>query len=304
MTDALFRIGELSRRTGVSIDVIRAWERRYGLLNPSRDAANFRMYTPDDVARLRLMQHYMRRQVPPSRAAALVRDAGAAPIDANPGIPEADVRTALSVLRDSLESFDDAPAERVLQRLIGVFTPGVVFRDVVLAYLRELGERWERGEVSVAQEHFASCFLESWMLSCARRDVRGADRRAVLACVPGELHSLGLTAFAVVLRDLGWSITFLGRDTPVDSVRDAADAVRADAIVFAAVLSEPLAAAAPDIDELMATHPVVVGGPAVDRPAAATLTPRRLLQPDLVSAARTLTRAAAGERAGRGGVAA
>jgi MerR family transcriptional regulator, light-induced transcriptional regulator len=298
--DALFRIGELSRRTGVSIDVIRAWERRYGLLNPTRSDANFRMYSQDDVARLRLMQHYMKQQIPASRAAELVRDAQTAPMDANPGVPAADIRKALNGLRDSLERFDDAPAERLLRRLVGVFTPGVVFRDVVLPYLRELGTRWECGEASVAQEHFASCFLEHWMFGFARRAARPGSRRAVLACVPGEQHSLGLTAFGVVLKDLGWNVTFLGRDVPLEAVRRAADTVSADAVVLAAVLPEPLAAAAPDVAEIMHTHSAVVGGPGTERAAVALPKPR-ILHPDLVGAARALTLATDGPQlAGRG----
>lgn len=295
VSDALFRIGELSRRTGVSIDVIRAWERRYGLLAPTRSDSNFRMYSQDDVARLRLMRHFMDQQIPASRAAELVRDAQTAPMHSNPGIPAADIRKALNVMRDSLERFDDAPAERLLRRLIGVFTAGIVFRDVVLPYLRELGARWECGEASVAQEHFATCFLEHWMHGCARGAARRNSPRAVLACLPGEHHSLGLTAFAVVLKDLGWSVTFLGRDVPLGSVRDAADAVQADAIVLAAVLPEPLAAAAKDVTGLTETHSVVVGGPATAR-AVGPLPKPRILQPDLVGAARALTLAASGAR--------
>lgn len=286
--DALFRIGELSRRTGVSIDVIRAWERRYGLLEPTRSESNFRLYTQDDVARLRLMLHFVDQQIAPSRAAELVRQAQSAPMHANPGIPAADIRKALRVMRDSLERFDEAPADRLLRRLIGVFSPGIVFRDVVLPYLREVGERWECGETSIAQEHFASGFLEHWMLGCARRPARPSGRRAVLACVPGEHHALGLTAFAVVLKDLGWSVTFLGRDVPVASVRHAADAVRADAIVLTAVLPDPLAAAADDVMALTQTHSVVVGGPATAGDAT-PLPKQRILHPDLVTAARALT---------------
>ena len=297
MPDALFRIGELSRRTGVSIDVIRAWERRYGLLSPSRSDSNFRMYSRDDVARLRLMQHYMKQQIPASRAAQLVRDAQTAPIDSNPGVPSADIRKALIGLRDSLERFDDAPAEQLLRRLVGVFTPGIVFRDIVLPYLRELGMRWECGEASVAQEHFASCFLEHWMFGFARRPGRPGSRRAVLACVPGEQHSLGLTAFGVVLKDLGWSVTFLGRDVPLGAVRRAADTVTADAIVLATVLPEPLAAAASEVAEIMQTHSVVVGGPGTERAAVALPKPR-ILDPDLVGAARMLTLATDGAQAG------
>jgi len=288
VSEALFRIGELSRRTGVSIDVIRAWERRYGLLAPTRSESNFRMYSQDDVARLRLMLHYTKQQVPPSRAAQLVRQAQTAPVQSNPGIPEADIRKALTVLRDSLERFDEAPAERILRRLIGVFTPGVVFRDVVLPYLREVGMRWECGETSVAQEHFASEFLEHWMRTQAPRQRSDGGRRAVLACLPGEHHTLGLVAFGVVLGDLGWSITFLGRDVPVPSIRAAADAVKADAIVLAAVLPEPLAHAGSDLDAIMRTHAVVVGGPAA-RSDAIDVPEPRILRSDVVSAARALT---------------
>src|SRR5918996_385185 len=141
MADALLRIGELSRRSGYSADVIRAWERRYDLLRPSRTQGGYRLYSADDISRLRLM-------------------------------------------RDSLERFDDGPADRTLERLLGVFAPGAVLRDVVLPYLREVGERWACGEATVAQEHFASNFLEGWMHTMARGWNRSGPYRAVLACVP------------------------------------------------------------------------------------------------------------------------
>jgi cobalamin-dependent methionine synthase I len=91
-----------------------------------------------------------------------------------------------------------------------------------------------------------------------------------------------------VLRDLGWSVTFLGRDTPVSAVRSAADSVRADAVVLAAVLSEPLAAATDELIDLAETHSVVIGGAATARDAVALPKPR-ILSPDIVSAARALT---------------
>ncbi len=139
VSDGLFRIGELSRRTGVSADVIRAWERRYGVLQPARSASNFRLYSTDDLARLRLMRHYVEQNVAPSRAAELVRQARSAALEHNRGIPPAEVRKALDALQGSLERFDAAPADRLLRRLTALFTPAVILRDVVLPYLRELG---------------------------------------------------------------------------------------------------------------------------------------------------------------------
>jgi DNA-binding transcriptional MerR regulator len=257
----LFRIGELSRRTGVSVDVIRAWERRYQLLTPARSEANFRLYSAEDLARLRLMSHYVKQHIAPSRAAELVHRSKNDAIDVNPGIPQADVRSALRTLRNSLECYDDAPAGRLLQRLVSVFPPAVVLRDAVLPYLGELGDRWQKEEVSVAQEHFASCFLESWILTVARGYGRSDGRRAVLACLPGERHCLGLAAFGLALRDLGWRVTYLGGDTPLRSAGDAAGAVRADVIVLAGVMPEVLAASVPDLGTLDG-YPVVLGGPA------------------------------------------
>jgi MerR family transcriptional regulator, light-induced transcriptional regulator len=260
VAESLLRIGELSRRSGFSVDVIRAWERRYDLLRPTRTDGGYRLYSADDISRLRLMRHYLGRGIPTSQAAGLVHRVQTAALDANPGVPPGDVHKALRVLRDSLERFDDAPADRMLERLLGVFAAGAVLRDVVLPYLREVGERWACGEATIAQEHFASNFLEGWMHTMARGWTRSGRYRAVLACVPGERHALGLMAFGLALHDLGWRITYLGADVPVPAVEHAADAVAADVVVLSAARPATLAAELDDLRHLARTHAVAVGG--------------------------------------------
>jgi len=285
----LFHIGELSRRTGVSADVIRAWERRYGLLTPTRSAGNFRLYSPQDVTRLRLMRHYVRQDISPSRAAALVAQSKAR-LQSNPGVPAADAREVVTLLRGALQRFEGAEADRLLDRLVSVFTPAVVLRDVILPYLRELDEDAEGDEppAAAAQERFRTSFLESWMLARARGRTAGDARQAVLACVPGEHHALGLSAFAVALADLGWSTVYLGRDTPLTVVEQAADSVGADAIVLAATLPATLAGAADEIADLAQRHPIVLGGRATHQLSSSPLA-ARVLPPELLPAARHLT---------------
>jgi DNA-binding transcriptional MerR regulator len=292
--DPHLRIGELSRRTGVSADRIRAWERRYDLLEPGRTEGGFRLYGDDDVTRLRLMQHYLGRGVPAAQAAGLVHRVQTAAFDSNPGVPANDARAARAVLRDSLERFDDLPADRILERLTGVFATGAVVRDVVLPYLRELGERWACGEATIAQEHFASNFLEGWLLAMARGWSRNGRRRAVLACVPGERHTLGLIAFGLALRELGWRVTYLGADAPVRAVEVAADAVSADAIVLACSLHTTLDAVSDQLAELAAHRPVAIGGTGA---AAAPLEwlGGRALPVDPLTAAHALAAQEAGE---------
>jgi DNA-binding transcriptional MerR regulator len=279
VVDRVFQIGELSRRSGLSVDVIRAWERRYGLLRPRRTGGNFRQYGSDDVSRLLLMRHYLRQGLPTSRAAALVIEAQAAPMSSNPGVPTREATRAVDALRRSLEAFEDAPAERVLQRLLALFARAVVLRDVVLPYLRDLGERWACGEATVAAEHFASSFIERWMAVLSTGWRRPARRRAVLACVPGERHTLGLMAFGIVLRDLGWSVVYMGSDTPMEALASAVREVSADAVVLSAVMPETFRGSRDRVAELAARAPVAVGGPGVDAASSggALLLPRDLL---------------------------
>src|SRR3954470_2491548 len=287
MAESLLRIGELSRRSGFSADVIRAWERRYDLLRPTRSDGGFRLYSADDISRLRLMRHYLDRGVPTSQAAGLVHRVQTAALDANPGVPAGDVRKALRVLR-SLESFDDGPADRTLERLLGVFAAGAVLRDIVLPYLREVGERWACGEATIAQEHFASNFLEGWIQTMARGWNRSGPYRAVLACVPGERHTLGLMAFGLALHDLGWRITYLGADAPVAAVDHAAGAVAADVVVVSAAVSAPLPRHVDDLRGLARARPVAVGGAGATADRSGWLA-SRTLPPDPVTAAHALT---------------
>jgi MerR family transcriptional regulator, light-induced transcriptional regulator len=107
-----------------------------------------------------------------------------------------------------------------------------------MPYLRDLGDRWERGEVSVAQEHFASQVLRGRLLGLARGWDRGSGPRALLACMPREQHDLGLIVFGLGLRDRGWRITFLGPDTPLDTLADAAATLQPAAVVVAATTPE------------------------------------------------------------------
>ena len=287
--EPLFRIGELSRRTGVSPSLIRAWERRYGLLDPCRSDGNYRLYTRDDLARLRLMQHYLDQKVAPARAAELVLQAREAAAAEGPGVPEGDVRRALAVLEESLEGFDEGPADRVLDRLLGVFSPGAVLRDVVLRYLAQLGDRWACGDASIAQEHFASTWLEGWMVSLGTQMPQAGRRTAVLACVPGEHHRLGLLAFSLVLRDAGWKVVYLGGDVPISAVEHAAATVRPDAVVLSAALSATLASSCHDLCRVAGELPVVLGGAGAHGELPEPLG-SRVLPADPVAAAQVLDR--------------
>ena len=220
----LLRIGELSRRSGVSPELLRAWERRYGLLRPVRSPGRLRLYSPDDLARVRRMQQHLADGLAAAEAAALASRAAADETGDAPGL---DVAAARAELAEALDRFDEPTAQELLDRLLAAVTVDTLLGEIVLPYLHELGARWARGESSIAQEHFATGVLRGRMLGLARGWGRGVGPPAVLACLPGERHELGLIAFGLALRSRGWRVTHLGADTPLDTLADAVHVARA-----------------------------------------------------------------------------
>src|SRR5579859_6166967 len=288
----VLRIGELSRRLGVSDHVLRAWESRYGLVQPVRSAGGFRLYSEADESRVRRMQAHLAHGLSAAEAAQAVleEDSGtqadhgraAGPRRAEPAAGELS-----GDLRQALDAFDEPAAQAVLDRLMSDFSLMAVLRDVVLPYLTELGERWERGTASVAQEHFASNLIRGRLAGLARGWGNGHGPRAVLACPPGELHDLALMVFGIVLHGNGWRIDFLGMDTPVEELTRTVDARRPDLVVLAATLPENLEPHAAQLTALAQRAPLALAG-AGATPQMAAAVGARLLSGDPVTEAEDI----------------
>jgi DNA-binding transcriptional MerR regulator len=279
---AVLRIGELARRLGVSQDVLRAWERRYGLLKPVRTPGGFRLYTSADEERVRRMQSHLTRGLAAAEAArAALDEEGERSVEAPPDLPGEAERPwqGASVLTDeplpdtdrglthlawdlrrALDALDAPAAEAVLDRLFADVTVETVLREVLLPYLRELGDRWATDAIGVAAEHFASNLLRARLASLSRGWGQGRGPCALLACPPGELHDLPLLAFGVVLHRNGWRIVYLGADTPLADLGRTVDEKRPDVVVLAAVDVERFEQSIPDLVTLARTTPLRLAG--------------------------------------------
>jgi DNA-binding transcriptional MerR regulator len=255
--DPALRIGELSRRSGVSPELLRAWERRYGLLRPTRSPGGLRLYSLDDLERVRLMREHLDAGVAAAEAAALV---SRAPVAQDAAIPDVAGAGAQSELAAALDAFDEPAAQAVIDRQLATITLDAFLEEVVLPYLRELGVRWQRGEASVAQEHFATSVLRGRLLGLARGWGLGPGPLALLACLPGEQHELGLVAFGLVLSARGWRIGYLGSDTPLDTVRRAAGDLRPELVALSSVSARRVRDSAAELRAMTDGHRVAVGG--------------------------------------------
>ena len=280
------RIGELSERVGESPTLLRAWERRYGLLRPLRSAGGFRLYGAEDERRVRAMQELLGAGVAARQAAEAVLSTPAGEVPATPAadsIPAGDgLEDTRLRLAQTLGRFDDVGANAVLDRLLADLGVSTVISEVFVPYLVDLGERWADGSATVAEEHFATGVIRGRLLGLARGWDGGSGPRALLACPSGELHDLGLICFGIALRGHGWRITYLGADTPQSTLIEAAAQLAPNIIVLAATRPSRLRALAGQART--ATLPIAVAGRGATRKVADELG-AALLDVDPVTAA-------------------
>ncbi len=285
----LLRIGELSRRVGVTPEVLRAWERRYGLFSPARTSGGFRLYDQADERRILRMLDQLARGVSAAEAARLAREEppgrSAHSDEAREyrnGTPSA---AALGVqLGRTLDEYDDLGAHAVLDRLLGSYPLPSVLREAVLPYLHDLGERWEHGQATIAQEHFASALLRGRLLALARGWGQGRSSHSLLASVPGDQHEFGLICFGLALSAHGWRITYLGPDTPLVTLKQTAELLRPALVVVSATLPEQADGAREGLREVASVVPLRLGGDGASATIAETVG-ARFLEQDPVTAA-------------------
>ena len=200
---------------------------------------------------------------------------------------------ALRDLWSAVDQFDAEAAELALDALLWDVPLSGAVASVVLPFLRELGDRWEEGRLSVGHEHFASNLVRRRLGTLTPRhavEPRPAQGPVVLlACPPGERHDMVLLCVALMLGERGARVRFLGADTPVPSLVAAARTTAADAVVLSATRDTALTAHATSLSRLGQLHPLYVGGRGTD-PQVAGDTGSQLLPRDPVRAVTELVR--------------
>jgi DNA-binding transcriptional MerR regulator len=251
---ASLNIAALSKRTGIPVDTIRKWEQRYGVLHPERTTGGQRRYTERDVARLTWLIDRLQEGYRIGEAATLLGDTAS-----EPPLTLVEHRRALL---SAVERSEVAAIGRLIDQALTLLDPAEAFAEVLEPVLVEVGERWEAGDLTVAQEHLVSTVVRASLerlLADARPTVRGL---AVLACAPGERHEIALLMLAVLLRADGWNVAYLGPDTPAAEAITLARCVEASVVCFSAGTRESALALARGLSalEVPPNLRIVVGG--------------------------------------------
>jgi len=227
-----FSVGKTARLTGLSVELLRAWERRYGAVEPMRTAGGTRRYRPSDIERLKLLRSVVESGNRIGDVAQLHADALRAYLPAaRPELGETFERT-LEAIR-ALDSFE---VRRLLSAEMSALGPVEFAKTCFLPLAREVGNQWETGSVSIAAEHLMTTVLRSLLtISMESSEPMPEGPRIVFATPSGEPHDLGLMAAAVVAMGAGAVPVVLGADVPSDEVVESARHVRAEAVAIAVV---------------------------------------------------------------------
>jgi methylmalonyl-CoA mutase cobalamin-binding domain/chain len=264
-------------RTGLSADVLRAWERRYGVVRPRRSAGGQRLYSPEEVERLTLLRaatqagHSIAEVANLDAAALESLTESSAPARADAADDE--VSAVVQRAMDAAERLDGPAIESELRRAALLLGVRPVVDKVLGALLREIGNRWHRGEITPAHEHLASTAIRSvlaWAMGVY--GPRKRSPRLLVATPAGELHEFGAMLAATAAAEEGWQVIYLGPNLPAKAIARAASQAEARAVAVSAV-AQTGAGVLREIRALARALPsgvrLLTGGVALEKHAAA-----------------------------------
>ena len=289
----MYTIKQAALRTGVNVPLLRAWERRYGVIRPARTAAGYRLYDERAIERIRAMRDLVDAGWAPSEAARHIESqsgangAGESPAlaRADDGITDTSEHPALlpRAFVEAAAALDERRVELLLDDLFAGGSFERVVDDRLMPVLRALGDAWAAGLVTVAAEHAASnAVLRRLAAAFAAAGEGNVDRPLLVGLPPGSRHEIGVLACATAVRRRGIGVIYLGADVPTDSWFDAVRRAHACGVVIGVAIEPDQAPAIEVVDAVQRADArvlVAVGGGAAEpvaRETAAFALPARI----------------------------
>lgn len=224
----VYTIAEVEERTGLSSALLRQWERRYGFPHPERSPGGHRLYSEVDLTALRQIKTWITEGIAPSQAIRRYLDGLT---QEGPRAPE-----ALSTeLEEALVRANTELAERIIAEAHRLYPLEVVVMDIISPTLRRIGDGWHLGRITTAQEHLASTYLRGRLQEFLRLMGGSLGPSVVVSTLPGEQHELGSLVTALFLRRAGYTVHYLGPNTPLSDLKGFAEKTGAKAVVLSAI---------------------------------------------------------------------
>ena len=251
-----YPIRTVSALTGINPITLRTWERRYHLIEPVRTPKGHRLYTKEHIAMLSRVVELLDRGTPISRItyAAITEDNVSALTH-----EQLFWQRMIDRMIKAIGKFDESVLESAYSEAMSLYPIETVTQKLLLPMLQKLGERWEAGEGTVAEEHFFGVYLRNKLGARFHHKKRLENAPAfVTACIPGERHEIGLLLFALSAYDHGYRCILLGADIPLAELPGAVQQSAASGIVLSASIISDLPTFELELASLVGSTPVPV----------------------------------------------
>jgi len=262
----LFPIRTVSELTGVNSITLRAWESRYGLIQPIRKASGHRLYTQEHIDLINRVVGLLDRGMRIGQIKAEVLAGNDSDNDSDSGLEDERQnywRRYINGMIAAIIRFDEQALERTYSDALSHYPVRLVTEKLLSPVLKEIGERWASGQGSVAEEHFFGFYLRNKLgARFHHRSKNQTGPRLLMACLPGDLHEIGLLLFALDACDHGFQTILLGANMPLDDFPDAVKKTESNALVLSGTIepgSEVISRTLPRLVERLDV-PVFVGG--------------------------------------------
>ncbi len=258
----LYPIGAVADITGVNPITLRAWERRHRLIEPVRTPTGRRMYSRANIDLIErvvaLLDRGMRIGQVKAELDAQDRRAARAAADGSDRWAKYRSRMTAAIIR-----FDEDTLEETYNAALSLYSIDEVTRELLNPLLVALGERWQSGTGSVAEEHFFGFYLRNKLGARFHHRSRGNQGPRVLAaCLPSEQHENGLLLLSLALHERGFRVVSLGANLPLEEIAGAARQADCDAVILSGSMEPAPELLALRLPRMVAGAgvPVIVGG--------------------------------------------
>jgi DNA-binding transcriptional MerR regulator len=257
----MYTIGTVSKLTGVGAITLRAWERRYGLIEPVRKESGHRLYTRQHIDQINRITALTQQGI---RISQISPDMLESAVASDDGPVSDQWKGSIDSMLAAIISFDEDRVEEIYNEALAIHPIGMVTQRMLTPLLVELGLRWEGGEPSsIAEEHFFAFYLRNKLgARFHHRPRKNSGPLLLLAGLPGEHHDIGLLLFALAAIEAGYRVLPFGPNMPLHSLAQIAHSKHCTAIVLSGAIEPPREVLDHDLPSLVtATRlPVFVGG--------------------------------------------
>ena len=247
----IHRIHRVPKLTGLSKDVIRVWERRFGLLKPTRGANRYRNYSDEDVTLLRYLKEQLDAGGSIGELSKLGREELLTRARANAprvAVVENMFVRLLQELVSTLHPLDRVTFEKRLNGAVAVVPFDEALHGILLPLQEQVGQLWHEGHVSIAVEHYVTSQIQQKIFSAMNQlPVAEFGATVVVACPPGEDHDIAALAVAYHCRVRGCRVYYLGANVPIDALVKLCSDVKPDLTI----LSVPVVRSENKVTELI-----------------------------------------------------